>query len=536
MSDQDDAQPEPAEDRGPPRGVRSMALVRWLLVALMALIAVASVAYSLGRGVSQTSSEASTTYYCPMHPQIVQDHPGECPICGMTLVLKEGGGTTKAKSADKGSHEGHRHNPADPYFCPMHPEETGVDEKARCPICGMKMEKRAAPKAAPLPTGAHAGHRHDPNDPYFCPMHPEETGVDEKARCPICEMKMEKRAVTTPPVTQGVPGLVPVELSLDRVQLIGIRTAPATSEKLASELRAVGYVTADEGKLARVHARFSGWIEGLAVPTTGQKVRRGQVLASVYNRELFPAQQEFLAARRWSSAPATPGEHGLAAPMEQDARTRLEILGMSRGEIDAIAKSGKPSRTVAVTAPIGGYVVAKQAVQGGFVQPGMPLFDIADLSKVWVLADVYEYESGRVAVGQKARIELAGQRGQRVEGKLGFVYPALEPTTRTLRVRVELDNPELKLRPGMYADVFIDIGEAKGVVVPREAVVDTGDHQYVFVAKDAGRFEPRLVQVGARSEDKVQIVWGVADGETVVTTANFLVDSESRLKAAIEGK
>lgn len=208
---------------------------------------------------------------------------------------------------------------------------------------------------------------------------------------------------------------------------------------------------------------------------------------------------------------------------------------MSRGEIDHIAKTGKPSRTVAVTAPMSGYVVAKQAVQGGFVQPGTQLFEIADLSRVWVLADVYEYEISRVAVGQPASVEPAGQHGQRVEGKIGFIYPGLEPATRTLKVRVELDNKELTLRPGMYADVFIGLGDQQGVVVPREALVDTGDHQYVFVAKEGGRFEPRLVQAGARSDDKVQITSGLGEGETVVTTANFLIDSESRLKAAIEG-
>jgi Cu(I)/Ag(I) efflux system membrane fusion protein len=480
MSEQDNL------EAGPPRGTHTMALLRWVLVAVMAGVALLSVAYSFGVMGGGMASAAPTQYYCPMHPQVVQDHPGECPICSMSLVPKDGAGTAKPKGDDAKSHEGHRHNP---------------------------------------------------QDPYYCPMHPEETGADANARCPICKMKLEKRAAAAPPVTQGVPGLVPVELSLDRVQLIGVRTAPATREKLSSELRTVGYVSADEGKLARVHTRFSGWIEGLAVSTTGQQVRRGQVLASVYNTELLPAQQEFLAARRWSSSssPSAGTTEGLAAPLEQDARTRLELLGMSRGEIDHIAKTGKPSRTVAVTAPMSGYVVAKQAVQGGFVQPGTQLFEIADLSRVWVLADVYEHEIGRVAVGQRASVELAGRRGERIEGKVGFIYPALEPSTRTLRVRVELDNKDLKLRPGMYGDVFISVGDEQGVVVPREAVVDTGDHQYVFVAKEAGRFEPRLVRVGARSDDKVEVTGGLAEGEVVVTTANFLIDSESRLKAAIEG-
>ncbi|HEY8946869.1 MAG TPA: efflux RND transporter periplasmic adaptor subunit [Polyangiaceae bacterium] len=483
------------EDEGPPRGVRMMAALRWLLVALMAVVAVVSAAYSFGLIAGGTASAAGTTYYCPMHPQVVQDRPGECPICSMSLVPKErAGAPAMPKTEHSASHDGHRHNPSDPYSCPMHPEETGLDENARCPICKMKLEKRAlsAPTGQVEPPAADA---------------------------------------------QGVPGLVTVDLSMDRVQLIGVRTAKAVREPLASELRTVGYIAADEGKLARVHTRFSGWIEALAVSNTGQKVRRGQLLASIYNLELLPAQQEFLAARRWSSSSSgSPSQAGevLSPSLEQDARTRLELLGMSHAEIERIAQTGRPSRTIGVTAPVSGYVVSKPAVQGAFVQPGTELFEIADLSTIWVLVEVYEYELGRVELGQTAHVEVASQAGKRLEGKIGFIYPTVDPSTRTLRLRVELDNKELKLRPGMYADVAIELGEQAGVVIPREALVDTGEHQYVFVAKEGGRFEPRLVGVGARSGERVQIVSGLRESETVVTTANFMIDSESRLRATIE--
>ena len=569
MTDNND---EHEDTVGPPRGVRAMALVRWMLIALMGAIAVLSVGYSFGFISAGSASASSTEYYCPMHPQVVQDHPGECPICSMSLVPKGNGAKKRAESSGAKtpvSHEGHRHNPSDPYFCPMDPEETGLDETARCPLCKMKLEKRsggpmssAAPAASSPPGGAHAGHRHNPSDPFFCPMHPEETGADANARCPICEMKLEKRpsGAQTPPApgatgamqpsapaptaaaapvqAHGVPGLVPLELSMDRVQLIGVRTAPATSETLVPELRTVGYVTADESKLARVHTRFSGWIERLAVATTGQKVKRGQVLAGLYNLELLPAQQEFLAAQRWSSSTAAP--HGGTAAsqtsrMEQDARSRLELFGLSPAEIASITKTGKPTRTVAVTAPIAGYVIQKNAVQGTYVQPGTELFEIADLSKVWVLADIYEYEIGRVNVGQGASVVVGAYPKEPFAGKVGFIYPIVDPSTRTLRVRVELDNKDLKLRPGMYGDVVLQLATATGVVVPIEALVDTGDHQYVFIAKEGGRFEPRLVKAGARSGDKVQILEGLSAGETVVTTSNFLIDSESRLRAAIEG-
>ncbi|HEU5074652.1 MAG TPA: efflux RND transporter periplasmic adaptor subunit [Polyangiaceae bacterium] len=480
--------PPPAEPRQErpevPRGVHAMALFRWALVLVMAVVALGSVAHSFGMLSSDSASAAAGLYHCPMHPQVVQDHPGECPICGMTLVKFE-------------------------------------DPKAAA---------KAAPSGEPKKPDSHAGHRHNPRDPYACPMHPEETGLDAKARCPICGMYLEKRE------PRDVPGLVPVELSLDRVQLIGIRTEPARSEALLSELKTVGFVAADEARLARVHTRFSGWIERLAVGTTGQKVHRGQVLAALYNLELLPAQQEFLAARRWATRSETQSDaSGLGAGrLEEDARARLELFGLSPAEIDSIAKSGQPTRTVAVTAPIGGYVTRKNAVQGTYVQPGTELFEIADLSKVWLLADIYEHEIGRISVGQTATVTVSAYPKTAFVGKVGFIYPALDPGTRTLRVRVELTNKDFNLRPGMFGDVVIQLAAQSGVVIPVEALVDTGEVQYVFLAKEGGRFEPRRVQAGARAGDKVEILSGLAAGETVVTTANFLIDSESRLRAAIQ--
>lgn len=509
-----------ADVEGPPPGVHAMALFRWMLIIVMAVVAALSVTYSFGLLSSGPAGASSVQYYCPMHPQVVQDHPGECPICSMTLVKKEGGSTKTPRERAASGSERNQHR----------------DEGA-----------------------AHDGHRHDPADAYYCPMHPEETGADANARCPICAMKLEERPAGTPPSTSrgspeampdvpgkdaasmpmGVPGLVPVEIRMDRVQAIGVRTAAATAEELTAELRTVGFVSADEGRLARVHTRFSGWIDQLEVSETGQKVARGQVLASLYNLELLPAQQEFLAARRWNSnAPALEPQataSTIGRSMEADARARLELFGLSPTEIDRVAETGNPTRTVAVTAPIGGHVITKTAVRGAFVQPGTELFEIADLSRVWVLADIYEYELGRVRVGQVVDVHVEAHSNERFSGKIAFIYPTVDASTRTLRVRVELDNKGLKLRPGMYGNVVIHLDAARGVVIPAEALVDTGEYQYVFIAKDGGHFEPRRVRVGARAQDKVQILEGVAPGDVVVTTANFMIDSESRLRATIEG-
>jgi Cu(I)/Ag(I) efflux system membrane fusion protein len=429
-----------------------MAILRWVLVALMAVIAAASLAHSFDLWATDSESVASGQYYCPMHPQIVQDGPGDCPICNMTLVPKDEG-------RDGAATEG---------------------------------------KAAAAETGSEP----------------------------------------------AVPGLVPLELSLERTQLIGVQTAPATTEALTPELLTVGYVTADEARLVRVQTRFAGWIERLFVATTGEKVRRGQLLASIFSPELLPAQQEFLAARRWSQAgsgalaPETlRTENGpvMASQLEQAARTRLELLGLSKQEIDAIAATAKVTRTVQVTAPISGTVMLKNAIQGAAIQPGTELYEIVDLSEVWVLAEINEHELGRVALGQSAEVEFGAYPGKLFAGKVGFIFPSVDPETRRLRVRVELGNSEGQLRPGMYGNVKIQLRGAEGVVIPRQALVDTGDHQYVFLAREAGRFEPRSVTVGARSGDKVQILTGLSPGDVVVTTGNFLIDSESRLRAAISG-
>jgi Cu(I)/Ag(I) efflux system membrane fusion protein len=507
---------EAPEQDEPPAGARAMAVLRWVLVAVMAVVAALSVAYSFGLAQPNGASTESAQYYCPMHPQVVQDHPGECPICSMSLVLKKSASSTAPMpqaEPSAASHAAHRHNPADPYYCPMHPEETGTSTSDRCPLCEMKLE---------------------PNPAAIAPAPRNTEPASKPPSRPVTHAPAAKNAA---PLATAVPGLVPVQLELDRVQLIGIKTAQATREPLVAELRATAVVAADESKFARVHARFSGWVEKLAVATTGQKVRRGQTLASIYSPDLLPAQQELLAARKWNTDESMRVQGLATGPgaMADDAQRRLELLGVSGAEIDRIVQAGVPSRTVAITAPTAGHVIRKDVAEGTYVEPGMALFEIADLSKVWMLADVYEHEIGRVRIGQPARVRVESYPDDAFMGKVGFIFPAVDPSTRTVRVRVELANKDFKLRPGMYGNVTIELEKADGIAIPVEALVDTGEHQYVFLAKGAGRFEPRLVRSGPRSRGQVQILEGLIEGDFVVTTANFMIDSESRLRAAIDG-
>ncbi|MBI4509190.1 MAG: efflux RND transporter periplasmic adaptor subunit [Deltaproteobacteria bacterium] len=499
----DEVMPEGKE--APPPGVRTMAIIRWILVVLMAAIAAASLARHFGWLDKIVSSQARAEYYCPMHPGIVQDTPGDCPICGMTLVpLPEGG----AKEGDHSNHAAaaaHAHAPqpgmptTGEYYCPMHTEVTSTDPNATCPKCG-------GMKLVPKPAAS----------PATKPGNPE--------------------------ASSQVPGLVPIMLSPERIQLMGMRTATVVRETLEPTIRTVGTVAASEKGLAVVQARFAGWIEELHVSQTGERVSKGQVLATIYSPEILTAQQEFLHAVRWSTGAekgnpvAKPGEiFPIDERLKEDARRRLELLGISGQEIDAIERTGKPMRAIQIRSPVNGYVIEKSALKGLYIQPGMALFQVADLSTVWVLADVYEYEIGRIRPGQEAVIEMSAYPGEQFKGKVTFIYPSLDTKTRTLRVRMEFKNPGLRLKPGMFGNAYLTIERAEGLVIPTEAVADTGEMQYVFVAKPGGTFEPRKVQLGPRWGGKVQVQSGVSEGEVVVTTANFLLDSESRLRATFEG-
>jgi Cu(I)/Ag(I) efflux system membrane fusion protein len=350
------------------------------------------------------------------------------------------------------------------------------------------------------------------------------------------------------PATSDVPGLVPIDLPPERVQLIGIRTARVARDELAPEVHAVGYVAANEAGVVQVHARFSGWIQELKVARTGERVRDGDVLATIYSPTLLTTQQELLNARRYARADgassadtdgaSTGGRSAdahLQASLVQGARRRLELLGVGPEEIRAIERTGKPLTSVPLRAPSSGYVTEKNAVQGAYVEPETTLFQIADLATVWVLAEVYESELARVEVGAPATITLAAYPGEVFRGRVDYLYPTLDAATRTLRARLVFPNPDLRLRPGMYGDVTLSLSPTSALVVPRDAIVDTGDVSYVFVVRDGGRFTPRRVVPGARTGDRVAVRSGLTEGEVVVTTANFLLDSESRLHAAISG-
>jgi Cu(I)/Ag(I) efflux system membrane fusion protein len=325
-----------------------------------------------------------------------------------------------------------------------------------------------------------------------------------------------------------------VDITPERVQMIGVRTARVERSELGGQLDLVGFVTPDESRLRRVQIRVSGWIRRLYANETGARVTDGQPLLSLYSPELYQSEQEYLIGRGSADAMdhAADPAHAMASPGGSE---RLTLLGVPPEEIRRLEREGKASTQLVLRSPVTGTVLERGAVEGGYVGADTPLLTVADLSRVWVMADLYEMDITRVHVGDAARFTSDALPGRSFAGRIEFVYPTVSTETRTLKVRLALSNPDGMLRPGMYGRVGVSARGARSLSVPSEAVVNAGEHSYVFLAHAGGRFEPRIVWTGMPEGERVQILRGVAEGDTVVSSASFLIDSESRLKAAIAG-
>lgn len=317
---------------------------------------------------------------------------------------------------------------------------------------------------------------------------------------------------------------VPIEVPAVQQQRIGLATARLEQQRVAPTLRTVAVVQVDERREAHVHTRIAGFIDEIFVNAVGQQVKKGQLLYRLYSPELVATQQEYLAAR---------GQGEIGKKVAQGALDRLAAWGVSPRDLAALKQSGTVKRSLAVEAPSSGVVVEKMAVQGIYATPDMHLYRIADLSDVWVVASLYETEIALVKAGDDVNIELPSQPGRAITAKVAYVYPELDVATRTGRARIELKNPDGALKPGMYATVTIakDLGEV--LLVPADAVIDTGARRLVFLKSAATRFEPREVVLGPRVGDGFVVLSGVGAGDDVVVRASFLIDAESRLQAAL---
>lgn len=320
------------------------------------------------------------------------------------------------------------------------------------------------------------------------------------------------------------PDRVPIDVASSTVQDLGIRVEEARRESLTQAVRAVATVVPDESRISHVHTRVSGWIEQLDVNTTGEMVRAGQPVARIFSQELLSSQTEYLTARRATSA------SGITSAVVASGRTRLTVLGMTTAEIDAIERTGEPRRLVTVVAPRSGIVVNRGVTVGTAVDPSTTLLTIADLSRVWVLAEVPEASIPAVRTGSTAQLDFPASGRTPFAARVDFLYPTLTERTRTLRVRLSVANPKGTLRPGLYGTASFESTGAPTITIPRDAVVDTGRQQHVFVVV-GDRFEPRPITLGVQLAERVEVRSGLQEGERIVSAGVFLLDSESRLRA-----
>ncbi len=320
----------------------------------------------------------------------------------------------------------------------------------------------------------------------------------------------------------GEDSRVPVKVPEAQQQKMGLKIAQAKVQDVQITIRTIGTIAVDQSREAHVHTKIRGWIEKLYADSVGKSVKKGQPLYELYSPELVSTQEEYLAARQQGSEIAR-------ASLE-----RLRLWGVSEQSLRQLQQSGRSQRTLLFTSPVDGFVINKTAIQGMYVGPELELFHIADLSKIWIMLTLYEYDVTAVRVGDDALITLPYNPAASIQSKITYVYPEIDPETRTARARIEINNPDQTLKPGMFVNAEIQKNLGKSLVIPDDAVIDTGKRKIVFVRQPGGVFEPREVTVGPRIGQQFVLLSGVKENDEVVVSAHFLIDAESKFQAAIQ--
>jgi RND family efflux transporter MFP subunit len=404
-----------------------------------------------------------------MHPQVVQDHPGDCPVCGMKLVP-------------------------------------------------LRKDSSVAALAAASPSGGGQGKQSGKKIKYY----KSTMLLGEISQTP----RKDSMGMDMVPVYEGEETSQTISVDAQTIQKMGVRTAVVTKGPLRRVIRTVGAIDYNETALADVTTKFRGWIEKLYVDSTGKQVRKGEPLFDIYSPELYSAQNEYVLALNQTSGTG----------LKSSALQKLRLFDISQDQIAALEKTKTPQRTLRVDAPIDGVVVEKNAVQGQMVDAGMKLYRLADLGIVWVQSQIYEQDLPLLKLGQEAEVSLSYLPDRKFKGLITYIYPTVDEKTRTARVRMEFHNPGLFLKPGMFATIELHADlEPNALLVPDTAILRSGDRNTVFVALVNGKFEPREVTIGARGEnDMYQVLSGLNEGERVVTSGQFMLDSESQLREAIQ--
>jgi len=449
-------------------------LILTIFILLAALLLITATACSKKQA---EKADQPQLYNCPMHPSFIADKPGDCTICGMKLVpmeKKSTAATAKPKAMKKTL-----------YRSTMNPGE--ISDKPGKDSMGMEM----------------------------VPFETETPGAE----------------------AAGLPGLAAVTISPEKRKLMNLKLATAETKNLIRSLRTSARIVPDETRLFRVTAKIDGYVEKLFVNATGQAVRRGQPLLSIYSPDLMASQQEFLSAlvmaeQMGQSPDPLAAESGRG--LVDAARRRLKLWDISDAQIQRLEKSRIVEKALTLAAPSSGYVSEKMVLAGQKIMAGETLMVIADLSVVWAEADLYAADADFIKTGMDADLTMPFLPGRTFTGRIGFLNPFLDGMSRTLKARLEVANPDLLLKPEMYGEISLTFNLGTRLVVPDAAVMRTGERNYVFVDDGAGSLIPLLVKTGVQSGDDVEIISGLKNGDRVVAAANFLVDSESSLKAALQ--
>ena len=391
-------------------------------------------------------------------------------------------------------------------------------------------------------SAGHTDHEEAAAATYFCPMHPSVVS-DKPGSCPICGMALVKRSAPSPASDLAKSGstsdLQSISLSPEQRVTANVQTVKVALDTHAGEMVTTGRVTFDERRVAQVTSYTGGRIEQLYVNFTGDAVRRGEAVAAIYSPDVYAAQQEYLLAlqnRERMRRAGFSGARTAADDLVDSSRRRLALLGVTAGQIAQLGRGGKPLYTTTIISPVSGVVTKKNVVVQQYVAEGQPLLEVADLSNVWVEADVYETQLASAAVGQKVIITSPASPGVELPGTVSFVLPVVQGSTRTVRVRIDLANPGMRLKPDMYVNVrMYGTPIPPHIMVPASAVVDRGQKKFVWVEVGPNTFEPREVRTGERHGEAIVIVAGLVGGESIVADGGFLLDSEAQLRSATAG-
>jgi len=494
----------------------------------------------------------TATYSCPMHPEETSHEAGSrCPKCNMFLTLNE------ESEEEVGTKTSLTASAQTTYICPMHPDQTSHEAGSRCSICNMFLVEEEEEEKGSVdhsshdmsnpPSEDHSGHAHQSqkaetpadtvfnsaklaplddgaNIKYVCPMHAHIIS-DVPGTCPICGMNLEKVEVG------GSSKEIQIDVSGGMQQALALKVARVEKDTLWKFVQTVGQIDYDESKINHIHARVNGWIEKLTIESVGDKITKGQMLYEIYSPDLINAQDDFLLAQ---DTLRRAGSSENYKDLVRKSGLRLELLGFNKSQIKALAKSKKTQYRVPFYAKSDGIVKALSVRDGMYIQPSTEVMSVVDLSKVWVIADVFENEQSWLEIGQKAEVSVPAMGLKGIEGQIDYIYPELDAVTRSLRVRIVVNNKDVELRPNTLAKIDIFGGPNRDtLVIPQEALIQTGKENRVIVKLEDNSFTARKVTVGMLSQGKAEIKDGLEEGEQVVTSGQFLLDSEASLKGSL---